>query len=194
MKNSKFKARINGMAMKCALLSLVACGNTRTGNPTVTLELGKSGSQAARLNQDRRMVPFAVSMLRFCFKRVRFKVDSSDSAADASSYELEVGDVLFQNDVEALETLEIPVGTFERVEFDLDDHCATASSLQVSNDHGTFSTDDHITIKFEGLFTVEKDTKNWIFLLDALLVAMDSINDGAQIKAAAEAVSGDFEE
>lgn len=173
----------------CAMALLSSCGNTRTGNPSVQVEI--VGSQSSVMAD---FEVFAVESVRFCFKRIRFKLEEDDSDAEAaSSTDLEIGAVLWSSGTEALQSVTVPSGSYRRIELDLEDGCSNGESLRVVNDSGTFFTDDRITIRFEGQFEVSAADQTLGLVIDRLLTALDAVNDSENLKDAAESVSGEIQ-
>lgn len=143
------------------LIPLSNCGQggTTTGNPAkVTLELS-SYSPLAWSPMD-LIIPKAmagVNNLSFCFKRLRFKTDDSDSADpinDLDNIDFDLGEKIINTSGTFLGSVTVPAGTYKRVEFDLEDHCTSGNSVELNNNNGNFFTSDRITIKFSGNLTV----------------------------------------
>jgi len=171
------------------------CGGTSTGNGLVQLEIG-SYNQLAWYE---RLIPAAhatVSSVTFCFKRVRFKansVDSADPANDASNVDFEIGQVTLSPSGTTLGSVSIPKGTYSRVEFDLEDNCGTATSVQVSNSNtgGPFTSGSRITIKFEGTFIADEASERLQLGVQAMINALNTVTaSGSQVKTSLEAASG----
>ncbi len=98
----------------------------------------------------------AVSDLKFCFKRLRFKKDLTDNAipeTDEDNVDFELGLQTITSSGAVLGTVQVPEGTYYRIEFDLEPECA-GNSVQLVNDFGNFSSNERITVKFEGVFVV----------------------------------------
>ena len=133
----------------------------------------------------------ALTDVRFCFKRLRFKPNSSSSG---SNYDLELGEVIINPAGTNLVTVSVPQGTYERVEFDLEKECEGTPgkpSVTITNGSGTFTTLDRMTIKFDGSYTVS-DAGTLTLDIDPLLDALDVITADNQIKTSLEAAPGDF--
>ena len=135
----------------------------------------------------------AVSDLKFCFKRLRFKQDLADGVVDADdNIDLEIGLKSISNAGTLLGTVSVPEGTYKRIEFDLEPTCdgVTANSVSLVNDHGGFSSQSTITIKFEGSFIVSGDADLELGI-QAILDAANTYNGtGSNLKDAMEAISG----
>lgn len=137
----------------------------------------------------------SVSELSMCFKRLRFKKaeeeDSLDPTLDDDNIDFNLGQVSVSSAGTYLGDIVLPAGEYTRLEFDLESDCAGGYSLMVTNNNGTFSTTDRITIKFEGLFTADSDGTLTLAVQD-ILNALNSFNGSERLKDAAEAISGNL--
>lgn len=180
------------------LLSLNACGPTTTGNPVdqkpVALRMEDSQPFAFMWKASELIIPSAkaaVSNTKFCFKRLRIKPESNSLVSDI---ELALGQVDINPAGTSLLTVTVPVGTYRRIEFDLDKECdgvAGKPSVMFTNGNGTFSTLDTMTIRFDGAYTVSA-TGTLTLDIDALLDALDLVTANNQIKTSLENAPGDF--
>lgn len=139
----------------------------------------------------------AISSVKFCFKRLRFKRllphDAPDTSAD--NIDLSLGELDIAASGTALTTISVPADTYKRVEFDLEPNCVNPgdNSVTLVNDNGSFSSASTITIKFDGTFVVSGeealnlDVQN---ILDAAN-SFDGMG-GVSLKEALEAVSGNL--
>lgn len=174
------------------------CAPTTTGNPvkqsSVNLQMQDQQPFAFMKYLSESLIPTAKAAtgnVKFCFKRLRFKPDST--LPGAQNFELALGEVEILPGGTNLVTVSVPHGQYERVEFDLEKNCDGNSKPSVSftNDLGSFSTEDNMTIKFDGVYVVSADgtlTLN----VDVLFDAMDTVSDSAQIKVVLEDAVGDF--
>jgi hypothetical protein len=128
-------------------------------------------------------------MAHLCFKRLRLEQDSSASEDDT---DLPLGWVELSPNGTDLGSFQPPAGTYSRIEFDLDDHCAIAKSVELTNDQGSFSTSDQITIRFEGNFVYSGAGSQLSFQIQQLISAFASVSANSEIRTKAEAVSGTF--
>lgn len=180
------------------LVFFVSCGGTTTGNPLETKQISVTMQDQQPFAWIKKswdmLIPSAyanVSSIKFCFKRLRFKPDSS---TDGRNFDLVLGEVTIDPNGTNLLTVAVPEGLYERVEFDLEKECEgtpSKPSVLFTNDFGTFSTLDNMTIKFDGQFTVSTDSTITLNI-DALLDALEPVTNDNQIKTSLEAVSGDF--
>ncbi len=159
--------------------SLSGCGTT-TGSYVVSF------SSYSRSN---------VSALKFCVKRIRFKTDgettSGDPSSDEDNIDFDLGEVTIDSSGSNLSSVSVPQGTYKRVEIDLEDHCASGKSLQITNGNGTFSTTQRISVKFEGTFTAEKSAEGALELgIQLIINALDTVTNNSEIRDQAESVSG----
>ncbi|MFP5459664.1 MAG: hypothetical protein ACLGG7_13080 [Bacteriovoracia bacterium] len=182
---------------------LAACSNggTTTGNP-VRVQLRLVDQQPFawwRPVKNHILVPdarAAVTNAVFCFKRLRFKALATDESTTSGNVDVELGRVAIDPAGTALQTVSVPAGRYERIEFDLEKDCdgvGGTPSVAFSNDLAPFShsTQDGITIKFEGVFVAEQDAVVDLNV-DVFFDVMDTISDGANIKPSFELLSGDF--
>lgn len=168
---------------------LQGCANsngTSTGNPLVAVQF-KSFSAFSTQSADGTVSPMTVSNLKMCFKRLRFKpvtgvVDNIDLALD---------EVAISSTGQLVTTASVPAGTYSRVEFDLDPHCASAKSVQVTNSTGSFTSVDTITIRFDGNLVLTT-SQNLDLNIQAIISALNNATSNADIKVKAESVGGNF--
>ncbi|MEZ4873402.1 MAG: hypothetical protein R2827_14425 [Bdellovibrionales bacterium] len=168
--------------------------NTDGGQVAIALEYGSFTTAQFKLWD--LLIPQAqasVSDLRMCFKRLRFKKAGEEDAADPSldndNVDFNLGEVSVTSAGTSLGTVVIPEGEYVRLEFDLESDCAGGYSLLVSNDNGTYSTTDRITIKFEGSFTANSDGTLTLAVQD-ILNGLNAYAGVGGLKDAAEAISG----
>lgn len=192
------KRYLSAMLSLITLTTLSACG--REANPTITLEVGS-------LSASHKVIDFfipsayaAASNAKLCFKRLRFKSEDLDSSNGSSSQgdtedniDLQLGEVEIYPGA-PLGEVTIPAGTYRRIEFDLDRNCPSGSSVSFQNSSGNFSTQDTITIKFEGTFEASSSGQKVSLGMGAILSALDSVTNAGQIKNSLEAagVKGRF--
>lgn len=188
---------------KVLLLSFIfilnSCGpGTTTGNPLSTVALRMEDRQPLawiKKSWDSLIPPAqaAVSGVKFCFKRLRFKPDSTSSG---SNFDLELGEVEINPSGTNLLTVAVPSGVYRRIEFDLDKECegTIAKPSVIFDRNGTiYSSQEHITIKFEGYY--EASGSGTLTLnVDLLLDALDTVTANNQIKLVLEdaTATGDF--
>lgn len=180
------------------LFTLTACsGGSTTGNPVrrnVSVSMQDQQPFAWIQNISDAFINRAhanVSSISFCFKRLRFKPDASTSG---SNFDLFIGQVAIDPNGTNLLTVSVPEGTYGRIEFDLEEACdgdPAKPSVSFTNDFGMRSTNDRMTIKFEGSYTVSADgTLN--LDIDALIDNMELVNNDANIKSALESATGQY--
>lgn len=137
----------------------------------------------------------AVSDLKFCFKRLRFKKELEDTVDETveDNIDLELGQVTISDSGTLLGTVEVPEDTYKRVEFDLEEDCdgTIKNSLDLINGSGSFSSTDRITIKFEGTFVVDGE-ENLELGVQNILSAANAYDGVGSLKDALEAVSGNL--
>lgn len=187
--------KLNLLLIFLILFSFSGCGpgGTGTGNP-VTVRMIDNQPFAWLKKSFDTVLPSAnaaVGNVKFCFKRLRFKPDSS---TNGSNFDLAIGEVDIDPNGTNLLTLKVPSGTYQRIEFDLENECDGITgkpSVSFINNNGSFSTTDRMTIKFEGIFVVD-GTETLDLNIDALLDNLELVNNNNQIKINLESATGDF--
>ncbi len=187
---------------KKILRSLIACtfafalsacdGGTIVGNPLVQLNFVSFTPLNVPLAFAKASAPsaMAVSNLVLCFKRLRFKRLSS--SASGGNVDLTIGEMTIDAAGTSLGFVRVPRGTYERIEFDLDSTCVSNLSVQLTNSSGTFSTNETMTIKFDGNIQVTENTNQLDMSIQAIITSLNTVTASSQIKTKAEAASGSF--
>jgi hypothetical protein len=180
------------------LLALVqSCGGgTATGNPLITLRFDTYTASRGF------GVPFVtssyatVSSLTLCFKRLRFKADDDDVTTDPENdddnADFEIGEITVSSTGTSLGAINVLNGTYERIEFDLEDDCASGKSMQLTNSSGSFSTNSRISIKFDGSLTIAGVATTLDLQLDSIVTALDGAASNGDLKTLSENASGSF--
>lgn len=162
-------------------------GGTSTGNPMKPVSLSFDAYDPnAKVS---RVTTQSVSGLQMCFKRLRLKVDS---ATGGDNIDLNLGLVSINPSGTDLSEVDLPIGTYTRIEFDLNDDCMNGKSVVITNSHGTFSTDDGMTIVFEGSVTIGEDNQNLALAIQQIVSALGTVTQNSGIRSAAESVEGSF--
>jgi hypothetical protein len=195
MKNSLTLQKLTKGLMAALLLANAGCAEESTGQKyNIALSLGNYTTASTKIfNLILPQANASVTQLNFCFKRLRFKkadVDSADPLVE-DNIDFDLGDVSISNTGSSLGTIELPAGNYQRVEFDLEDHCASGKSLEVTNSNGTYSTNSRVTIKFSGSFTADAD-QTLELSVQNILDALNSYNGTGSLRDHAESVSGDL--
>ncbi|WII73726.1 hypothetical protein QJS83_07535 [Bdellovibrio sp. 22V] len=179
-------------------LSLSACAPDSSQSPlTIQLQFG-SYSTAQNSKPLWRLLGIkeanaAVTSLKMCFKRLRFKLADENTTSpetNEDNVDFAIGEVTISSSGASLGTVSVPPGTYKRIEFDLDSDCASGKSIQLTNGNGSFSTNQTITIKFSGTFTADTDGALTLGVQN-ILDQLNSYN-GPDLKVAAESVSGEL--
>lgn len=134
----------------------------------------------------------AVTDLKLCFKRLRFKrsiTDIDDPLVD-ENVDLQLGEVTISSTGTTLSVVNVPADTYYRIEFDLEPSCA-GKSLTMSNDFGVYSSAENIKIKFEGVFVVD-GSESLVLGVQDILNAANAYNGLGSVKDAFESVTGNF--
>lgn len=172
----------------CILILIIGCANngTSTGNPLVNLRYGSFSSSLSA---------FTVNQAKFCFKRVRFKqageLTNSDPAVDGDNVDFDIGEKTLNAVGDNLGNITVPPAVYTRIEFDLDNHCGNGYSVYLVNTSGTFSTNDTISIKFEGNVVLNSDV-SLNLALQNLISALNTVSSSTQIRTKLEAASGSY--
>lgn len=167
---------------------LLGCSNnkgTSTGNPLVNLRFGSFSGLSV----------LAVSEVKFCFKRLRFKqpgeLTNTDSTIDEDNIDFEIGEKILATSGDNLGNVRVPPGNYERIEFDLDNSCLSGTSVSVTNTSGVFTTSQKITIKFTGNININSDVSVDLAMQN-LINQLNTVTNSSEIKTKLEAVSAGF--
>ncbi len=106
--------------------------------------------------------------------------DSSEVEIE-DSIDFEFDDVVLDPQGTDLGEIQVPVGTYSRIEFDLDSDCLSGKSIQITNLNGSFSTDEEVTIRFEGEFIVSEGVQI-VLPLANIIAALDAFNPISSIQ------------
>lgn len=192
------------LVMMMATSLLVGCVDEKKSSAAQTYPVSVSmgAFTTVKFNPVNWIIPqayAAVSELKFCFKRLRFKRDLEDTVAHETAednVDLNLGEYVVSSSGTILADVNVPAGTYKRVEFDLEADCKaneTANSASLANDYGTFSSTDRITIKFDGNFIVDGSESLELGVQNILDAANSYDGMGGQsLKEALEAVSGEL--
>ena len=170
------------------LLFVCGCsqsGGTSTGNPLINIRVSSYSALSV----------MTVNQVVFCFKRLRFKQPGestdSDSSIDSDNIDFFIGEKTLNTSGDNLGAVNVPPGQYERIEFDLEDDCTSGKSVRVTNNAGTFSTSDRITIKFSGTINISTD-RDIDLNIQNLINALDTVTADNQIKTKLEAAGGSY--
>lgn len=175
------------------LVSLSGCGEAGVG-----LQFGQYVAYSPLPNWLVPTAHAAVTEAKLCFKRLRFKTDSSgtttDPVNDEDNVDFEIGLVTLSSNGTSLGSVDLSGSNeiFRRVEFDLEDGCGTGYSLRITNGNGSFSTNSRVTLKFTGQFDAQGSDRVIEFGVDSLITDLDAVSSSGTLKDAAEGVSGSF--
>lgn len=166
------------------------CGKgTTTGNPKAPVSL-RFAPYDASAKASSGFQPMAVASLVMCLERLRFKTASI--GGDEEDIDVYLGEVTLSPSGTDLPDIEVPYGTYERIEFDLDEDCASGRSLQVQNGNGFFFSTDNITIRFEGNFTADEASASLELFIQNIVSALNTVASNSQVRSKAEGASGSF--
>lgn len=186
---------MNKFILVFCLLFFHSCApGTNTGNPIrFNVEFSSYNNSIVKTISNwfiKSAYASPLSDFKMCFKRVRFKAQDSSTGTDL---DLELGETVIKQEGTPLGEIELAGGIYRRVEFDLAKDCdGTAKpSVSISNGNGNFSTNDSITIKFEGEFEVGSGDLELFVQNIVNQVKNYQLSDGS-IKDQLEAVSGTY--
>ncbi len=188
-KNVVIKALVAGL-----LLINSACSGSSGQLANVSLRLSDSNAVTTH-NLMSLFFPKAKAAeygdILFCLERLRFELpegivtqitsqdDDSTEEEIEDSIDFEIGEVVIDPQGTDLGNIQVPVGTYSEIEFDLDNDCLSGKSIQITNASGSFSTDEEVTIKFEGEFVVSEGVQI-VLPLAEIVAAIDSFNPSSQ--------------
>lgn len=187
--------KIINILLYLLIFTISSCApGTDTGNPIrVNMEFSTYNNSIAKLISEwfiKSAHASPLSDFKMCFKRVRFKVEDSSLGKDI---DLELGEVLIKEEGTPLGNISIINGIYKRVEFDLAKDCdgSTKPSVSITNGNGTFTSDDSITIRFEGQFEANNGDLELFIQNIVDQVKNYQLSDGG-LKDQLESVSGTF--
>ncbi len=190
------KAAVVSVSVLIALDMIGCAPKSATSPAAISLQMG---SYTTAQNQSplwrllaAKEANAAVTSLKMCFKRLRFKADDVDTAApstDAGNKDFAIGEIVISNSGALLGAVSVPQGTYRRIEFDLDTSCASGKSIQLVNAQGSFSSTSSMTIKFRGTFVAAADGTLTLGV-QTILTALNSYNAPSDLKTTVEGISG----
>lgn len=203
MKNvSKPSILLSGVLVLLGATLFWGCGKEgSSANPKISVQFGTYTASNRWL---RFFIPEAHAALsngKFCFKRLRFKTDgeqtSADPTQDSDNVDFAPGEVTILTTGNSLGDVVIPAGTYKRVEFDLEKDgpgCTSNKSVQLTNSSGSFSSQDRITIKFEGTFVASESGQVLSLAVQNITNALNQVTSDNDIKTKLEdaSVKGSF--
>ena len=181
MNSTKFMKTLPSIGLPILILiTQMGCG-TSTGNPTIAMQFGTF--TAIRPSILDWLIPSAfaaISNTKFCFKRLRFKRETTDTNSQSSNFDFQPGEIqLNSSSVTSLGSIQVSPGLYRRVEFDLANNgsgCTSGNSVTMTNANGSYTTTDTITIKFEGQFVAVYDGQVLNLGLQGIIDAMNTIS------------------
>ncbi|MBG58945.1 MAG: hypothetical protein CMJ16_00660 [Peredibacter sp.] len=195
------KKLINVTTAIILTLAATGCKNEEetgltTGSANYPVNLSMGSYTVAKTSPLDFLIPSAyaaISDLKFCFKRLRFKRDLPDGQVDTSedNVDLELAQVNMNTSGVALGQVSVPADTYKRIEFDLEPNCGGLgeNSVDLANDWGVHTSSSTITIKFEGTFIVDGQ-ENLELGVQNIIDAANAYDGVGSLKDALEAVSG----
>lgn len=182
---------MKNVVLLLTLLTLAACApssGTSTGNPMVDLKMNSYNSTLAV--EKSTIDALSLNSLKFCFKRLRFKQTASSATSENHNFYL--GEVTISSLGTDLSAVSLPVGTYSRIEFDLDSSCPSGKSIELTNSNGSFSTDQTITIRFDGTFVHSNLDETLNLNIQQIVSSLNTVTSNSDVRTKAEAANGDF--
>jgi hypothetical protein len=81
--------------------------------------------------------------------------DSVDSPELEDSVDFSIGEVSLDSNGVFLGAVTLPKGTYQRIEFDLENNCGSGQSIELTNGYGSYKSSKKVTIRFEGEFVAD---------------------------------------
>ena len=156
---------------------------TTTGNP-MDIKLAFSAFDV----KDKGGVTIPVEAT-LCIKRLRYKIATE---VQDDSIDFDLGQVILLKNGTNLGNHRLPEGTYSRLEVELDDKCPMDKSVSIANLNGSISTNDSISIRFEGRYSHESSGQKLNLAIQAIMEAISQITSEDDIKEKLEDVSGSF--
>ena len=192
--------KINCFLHISLLLFLVSCGDDdKVSKSTVTLNF--STFTVAKSNILDLIIPkaFAASLTNatFCIKRLRFKTEDDDINETSDNVDFSPGVVTLSSEGSSIGSIILPLGTYKRVEIDMEVDCKdedpSQTSIAFTNDFGSYSTDDTVTVKWRGTFEANEATETLSLNIQNVITTLSSIDTPGNndIKNSLEAAGSD---
>lgn len=155
--------------------------STGGGNPIVSeLAIGLSPFQ-----------PQSIDQLTICISRLRFR--AADGSLSTSDVRFNLGDVTLSASGTRLAGVNLPDGTYDEVEMELDNSCPSGKSVYVLRAGKAFSTSRFIKLSFSGRFTAQQARLQLTLGLQEVIKNLNSISSGDEIEKAVESASEKYE-
>lgn len=164
---------------------------TPAAGPFFNLKFGSSQLSSAQTSQ--------VSFLTFCFSQIKFvpyiDLNNPDPTAITQKFDFDMDDVNYSKNGTSLSFVSLPAGKYQSIQIILTDQCSSGRSVQITNNNGSFSTMNTITITLVGFPTyleITDATSQVILNIDNVIPPLLNVSGDNQIKAAIEANNGIF--
>lgn len=191
---------IPGGIVAGGIAALIALGGCGKGEGNVTLKF--SGTQTASLMD--YLIPnafAAVSEVKMCLKRLRFKQDDAAASSESDNIDFSPGLVTITSTGADIGTIVLPEGTYKRVEFDMEPDCdnagTTTYAASFTGDNGSGSTTATTSIIFRGTFEADGSDTTLTLAVANIMSSLDTditgaVGDSTLVKDALEAAGGTF--
>lgn len=172
---------ITAIALFAAIAFLNGCGGqgARSSDPAVTV-----------FTQPYSSAFTGVQSLSICLESITFQETASETDDGIMEIRPRKTQALETQGTD-LTTIQVPSGTYKRIELILDNVCGTGESLSLQNLSGSFSSSDQLILRFEGELTLEADTDLGLDL-DIFLNELGSITSNPQIRTRLDAQIATF--
>ena len=158
------------------------------GNPEKTADVALSfGAFRGESSSNEH---YFVSSLVLCVSHARFHGYDPAGAVKYPSADIKVGQLVLSPDGTALESIGAPNGTYDSIELELTEQCASGQSVQLVNGFGSFSTREHVKMKFVGMFEVSGQSTSVTLDLQSIVRELRKVMANSQIKPAIEYKGG----
>ena len=189
-------SRTTVLTLPLLILATTLSGCAKESNPTIGINFGTYTAQNRFMQMLIPSAQAAMTSGKLCFKRLRFKKDgestSTNVTTDSSNIDFSPGEVSISTTGTNLGEISIPAGTYRRVEFDFEKNCVgstSGNSISFTNSYGTFSSNQTITVRFEGNFEASKSGQVLSLNAQAIVAAMNTVMSLSDVKTNLEAAS-----
>ena len=130
----------------------------------------------------------SVSNLTICIRYIRFR-----GVTDDETVEVPFGELAVNPAGTPIADIDVPNGSYTSIEIELKkEYCASELSVVVTNDNGTFSTDEDVKMSFDGGILIENDEIELDLFIQTIVSALQSVSSGEQIRDSVQSVTGSF--
>lgn len=128
--------------------------------------------------------PQSIEDLTLCISRLRFR--AADDSSSSSDVRFDLGDVRISASGTKLAGVNLPDGTYDEIEMELDDSCPSGKSVQLLRAGKYYSTGRFIELSFKGHFTAQQAKMQVTLGLQEIINNLNSITNADDIERAIE--------